>query len=240
MQAEDQHSAGPPARSDKTATAAGLLIVAARPLARDCLAEGLGRDSAFRIVGAVAAVADALAVLRQRSVELVVLDTAGGQDALADASRLVLDAPGQRVVLLDDWADEKRAAAAMDNGLAAYLDWTQTLDELRVALRRVVEGERILTPSLMRAPRPHFRPQPTPRMPLATLASLTPREREILGLMVQGTDIPSVAKQLGLSRSTIEHYRGRLLKRFGFKRFPQLVYWVLTEGEAALRGETPA
>jgi DNA-binding NarL/FixJ family response regulator len=209
---------------------ATVVLIAERALLRDALGEALACGGEFHVVGSVANVSEALELLRQ-GVHLVLIDAAHAQEAVAAASRIAIEAPSARVVMLDPWADAHRCRTAMDNGLAAYLDERQSLADLRAALRRVLAGERVTAPNLANLRKPHFRTTPGKHSgDPAVLEQLTSREREVLELLVRGTDMDTVAAQMKVSRSTVEHYRARLLKRFGFRRFPELAYWMLTAG----------
>jgi PAS domain S-box-containing protein len=52
---------------------------------------------------------------------------------------------------------------------------------------------------------------------------LTPREREIAALLVEGLTSKQIGKRLAVSPRTIDVYRGRLMKKYGAKGTPELV-----------------
>jgi two-component system, LuxR family, response regulator FixJ len=65
------------------------------------------------------------------------------------------------------------------------------------------------------------------------LESLTPREREVLGLMTQGKSNKQMAFELGVSQRTIEIHRGRVMEKTGAASLAQLVRVVMDLGEKA-------
>ncbi len=57
---------------------------------------------------------------------------------------------------------------------------------------------------------------------------LTPREREISALLVEGLTSKLIGKRLGVSPRTIDVYRGRLMKKYGASSTPDLIHKLLT------------
>jgi DNA-binding NarL/FixJ family response regulator len=63
---------------------------------------------------------------------------------------------------------------------------------------------------------------------------LTPREREVLQLTVEGRTIAETARQLGLSPKSIETYRGRTMAKLDIADLPTLVKFAIRHGITAL------
>ena len=57
--------------------------------------------------------------------------------------------------------------------------------------------------------------------------ALTPREREIAALLVEGLTSKQIGKRLAVSPRTIDVYRGRLMKKYGASGTPDLVHRLL-------------
>jgi two-component system, LuxR family, response regulator FixJ len=58
---------------------------------------------------------------------------------------------------------------------------------------------------------------------LAHLNELSPRERRVLEMLVQGCDHRQIADNLNVSRRTVENRRARIMQKFGVDTFPQLI-----------------
>ena len=56
---------------------------------------------------------------------------------------------------------------------------------------------------------------------------MTPRERDVLEGVVAGKTSRTIAADLGLSRKTVEHHRGRIMKKVGVERAADLIREVL-------------
>lgn len=59
-------------------------------------------------------------------------------------------------------------------------------------------------------------------------AALTPREREIAALLVQGLTSKGIGRRLGISPRTVDVYRGRLIKKYAASGTPDLVHKLLS------------
>lgn len=64
----------------------------------------------------------------------------------------------------------------------------------------------------------------------ARLATLTPRERQVLGLLTQGKQNKVMAAELGLSQRTVEIHRAHVMEKMGAGSLAQLVRMVLDAG----------
>jgi FixJ family two-component response regulator len=65
------------------------------------------------------------------------------------------------------------------------------------------------------------------------LATLTPREREVLTLVVDGLANKQIAARLGTAEQTIKMHRGRLMRKMGAESLPALVRLAQLGGVAA-------
>ena len=64
------------------------------------------------------------------------------------------------------------------------------------------------------------------------MGDLTPRGREILGLVCSGLNDAAIAEQLGLSRTTVRNHVNDLYRRTGTHRRAALVVWARERGIA--------
>lgn len=61
----------------------------------------------------------------------------------------------------------------------------------------------------------------------ARIASLTPREREVMDLVVEGKPNKNIAKELGISQRTVEIHRARVMEKMKARSVPRLVQLVI-------------
>lgn len=64
----------------------------------------------------------------------------------------------------------------------------------------------------------------------ARFSRLTPRQRQVLQLVVMGMTSKQIAGELGLSPRTVEVHRAHVMMRIGANRLPQLVRWATVCG----------
>jgi FixJ family two-component response regulator len=70
---------------------------------------------------------------------------------------------------------------------------------------------------------------------VSRLNSLTPREREVLDLLVKGNANKVMASELGLSQRTVEIHRSHVMEKMGVRSLAQLVRMVLDAGSTTGR-----
>ena len=173
-------------------------------LLREALAAGL-RAGGFEVVGEAGDVAGLLRLVDAEIPDVVVVDvrmppthtTEGLEAARAIRSRH----PRVAILVLSQYVETRYAVDLIRDGAAGigYLlkDRVARLDDLADAVRRVAEGGSVIDPEvvarLLGRPRRH-----------SPLDELTPREREILGLMAEGRSNLGIAELLVVESKTVE------------------------------------
>jgi DNA-binding NarL/FixJ family response regulator len=152
-----------------------------------------------------------------------------GIEATRRIVRSIGDAPG--VLVLTTYDLDEYVFEALRSGAAGFL-LKHTSPELLVeAVRAVAAGEGLIAPSLTRKLIEEFvRAAPGPAEPTVALASLTPREREVLDLMVTGQSNPEIAESLVLSEATVKTHVGRVLMKLGLRDRVQAVIYAYEHG----------
>jgi DNA-binding NarL/FixJ family response regulator len=167
---------------------------------------------------------EALILRRQPDVTLVDLNLPGRSGAELTRSLLAAQ-PELRIVLYTGAADERQLLEALDAGAAGLALKTGDPEELEQAIRTVAAGDAYLDPRLT-----------------ALLARddgegrtkvLSPREREILGLLSQGLSGEDAAKQLFLSSETVRTHVRNAMTKLGASTRVHAVALALQRGEIA-------
>jgi DNA-binding NarL/FixJ family response regulator len=168
--------------------------------------ELLLRRAGHHVVGTAgdAESAEALILRRMPDVALVDLALPGRSGAELTRSLLAVE-PSLRIVLYTGAADQRQLLDALDAGAAGFALKSGDPDELEQAIRTVAAGDEYLDPRLTSL---LARPDGGGHSP-----RLSPREREILGLLSQGLSGEDAAKHLSLSSETVRtHVRNAMTK----------------------------
>jgi DNA-binding NarL/FixJ family response regulator len=186
--------------------------------------EGTARlleDAGFEIVGAVD---DADKLMRTVALEhpaVAIVDIkmppTFTDEGLVAAEKIRSTYPDVGVLVLSQYLESRYALRLLEQHPEAvgYLlkERVSDIAVLADALRRIHEGESVLDPTivarLVNRPR-HAGP----------LDELTPREREVLGLIAEGRSNSGIAQFLVLSPKTVEAHVGRIFSKLGLDETP--------------------
>lgn len=103
--------------------------------------------------------------------------------------------------------DDSYLFDAIAAGAQGYVLKDQDADILVHRLRRIEDGEPMLSPSIARRMLEHFRRSAPPAVVVSESdGSLTPRELEVLALLGRGSRVPEAARRLGLTEHTVSTY----------------------------------
>ena len=117
------------------------------------------------------------------------------------------------VVMLTTSDDEKDLIEAFRNGASGYLLKDMEPDDLVVALRDVLKGETIVAPNLVQILAKFHQGDDTEINITNLIATLTPRENEILELLAEGQSNKLIAKNLGISDGTVKLHVKSILRK---------------------------
>ena len=126
------------------------------------------------------------------------------------------------VIFITGHGDIPMAVEAMQHGALDFLPKPFRDQDLIDRIQRALEKDRETRAALGQRARNRER-----------LASLTPREREVLTLVATGKANKAMAAELGLSQRTVEIHRARVMEKMGASSVAQLVRMVLDLEEAA-------
>jgi len=199
----------------------------------DALAMRLDAEDDIEVVAAISTKSPAQSLLARGQADVVLLDGdfAGGRSAQICADITAReDAP--LVIMLSQSSDPALIATAIRAGVAAWVRKDGSLTYLLQVIRGVVAGETWLPPQAIRSVlKLLMLDQDQKRKSGQMLASLTPREREVLACLADGASRQDVAEMLQLSGHTIRTHLQNLMAKLGVHSALEAV--ALTRGELA-------
>lgn len=131
--------------------------------------------------------------------------------------------PGLECLVYTSYADQQAVYRAAVAGAAGYLLKDAGADEVGTAIRQAAAGELVIEPDIVEELRSAAHELPDDE---ALLAPLTPQERRILGMVMDGSTNGEIAIQLGLAEKTVRNYVSNMLTKLGMRNRTQMAVYV--------------
>ena len=141
------------------------------------------------------------------------------------ATRRILTgaAAAPRIVILTTFDLDRYVYAALAAGASGFLLKDVTPEHLVAAVRTVQDGDALLAPAITRRLVQRFARHDPPARPHRDLATLTPRETEVLRLLARALSNAELAATLHLSEATVKTHVARILGKLGLRDRVQAV-----------------
>jgi DNA-binding NarL/FixJ family response regulator len=174
----------------------------------------------IEVVGSAADGAQAVEMVLRLHPDVVLMDLQmPGIDGVAATRQIVASGAQSQVVVLTSFSDSERIVAALDAGAIGYLLKDTEPEDLLEGVRAAARGESPLNP---RAARQLLTARAS--TPVLTV-DLTPREREVLGLVRQGLANKQIARRLGITERTVKAHLTSTFQRIGVSDRTQAALW---------------
>jgi DNA-binding NarL/FixJ family response regulator len=209
-----------------------VLIADDDDLMRAGLVELLSSDPSIEIVGEAATGREAVERSRRLDPQVVLMDVRMPDlDGIAATRELARIVPATKVVILTTFEQDDYVFGALRAGASGFLVKRTRPEALIAAVHTVAAGDSLLSPSVTRRVIERVAQQPTPDLTdEARLGELTPREREILGLVARGLSNREIATALVVEESTIRTHVKRILMKLQLRDRIQIVIFAYETG----------
>jgi DNA-binding NarL/FixJ family response regulator len=152
---------------------------------------------------------------------VVVMDCAlPTMNGLEATRRILADLPETAVLMLSMHSENTWVRQAIDAGARGYILKNAMNLELGPAIRRIAKGETIFDPQIER--------QSTLKGERGS--GLTPRELEVLQMIVDGRSNKEIASALDLSANTVAVHRANIMSALGIHKTAELVVYAIRAG----------
>lgn len=195
-----------------------VVLVGDDRYSRDGL-RGMFETDGAEAVDVAASLAEALTLLRAEKPDVVVVDPSAAEGGPAEwIPQLTAAAPGARVAVLTDSAAEHEVLGALGAGAVSYLLKTSPAEELVAAIRQTAAGSTVLAAGAARGVLAGVvSPRRGGRRPQGPRAELSPRESEVLAMIVDGADNAEIGEALSISRHTVKQHVTNIFDKLGVR-----------------------
>jgi two-component system, NarL family, nitrate/nitrite response regulator NarL len=195
-----------------------ILLVDDHTLFREGVSRLLGTEPAFKVV-ACGSIKEALAVLRQRQIDIVLLDFDLGQ---RDGTRFVRLAKeqgfGGKILVVTAGVEEREAAELIRCGISGIFMKHNSAALLAQGIRDVMAGKVWFDQELLQATMHGSAP-----LPESQSERFTQRERQVLSYVLEGLANKEIAARIGVSESSVKATLQQLFSKTGVHTRGQLV-----------------
>lgn len=166
---------------------------------------------------------------------VVIMDIAMPELNGIEATRQILEiAPATCVIVLSMHSTSEHIFQALQIGVRGYLLKASAGAEVIKAVRTVHAGRRYLSQQISDRVIEDYIRQREAASDQGPLACLSPREREVLQLVVEGKTNTQIADTLFLSRKTVATYRSRMMEKLNVDDLASLVKFAIQHGVTPL------
>jgi DNA-binding NarL/FixJ family response regulator len=201
-----------------------VLLVDDHPLVRRGFRRIIEDEAGITIIGEAGDGSEAIGMVRELHPKVVLMDcTLPGMDGLLATAEIVKSCPGTAVLMCSMHTEKTWIRRAMEAGARGYVTKGAVDLELAGAIRRVAAGELVYEASA-----PDRRAATGRQKP-----NLSPRELQILQLIVEGKSNPEIARQLRLSANTVATHRSNIMNALRIHKTAELVAYAVRNGLAS-------
>jgi DNA-binding NarL/FixJ family response regulator len=175
----------------------------------------------IKVVGEAGDGNEAIRLAEELKPNVIVMDCALPSTSGLLATRKILSkTPEQKILMLSMHSEDTLVRQALEAGARGYVLKNAVDLELAGAIRKVVAGEVVLDPQVSK--RASLKGERN--------GGLTPRELEILQLIVDGKSNKEIADHLGLSVNTVAVHRANIMDALGIHKTAELVVYAIRNG----------
>ena len=217
-----------------------LLIADDQALVRVGLRKILESEPGMTVAGEAEDGERAVAAARRLRPDVVLMDIRmPALDGIEATRRIIATRPATRVLILTTFGLDTYVYDALRAGASGFMLKDAPPEEIAAAVRIVARGEALLAPAVTRAVIEEFArrpPTPAPATP-AAVTDLTPREQEVLGLLVRGLSNPEICRRLVVSEATTKTHVAHILQKLDLRDRVQAVIYAYETGLVAPGGQ---
>lgn len=174
----------------------------------------LTAQSDIEVVAQGATSWDAIQIANEIQPDVIVLDASAMDRSMGAVESILQQHPSIRILIFSISTDEDQVYAALKRGVRGYLLKGNSSAELVQTIRVLSQGQSFISPSLAAKLLMRSAPSSISEAKVASpFPRLTPREEQILSILVQGRSNKEIGNKLELSEKTIKHHLTNILQK---------------------------
>lgn len=208
-----------------------VLVADDQPLVRAGIRRVIEADQALAVVGEAADGHEAVALTKALRPDIVLMDIRMPVlDGIEATTRLVQEGAETRIVILTTFGLDEYVLGALRAGASGFVLKEAPPEEILDALHVVARGDALISPAVTRTVIEELGRRPARAELAARLDELTPREREVLGLLARGMSNAEIAAELVVGEGTVKTHVAHVLAKLGVRDRVQAVVFAYESG----------
>jgi two-component system response regulator NreC len=203
-----------------------VLLVDDHQVLSDGLVVLLEADPKISVVGQCENGLDVLPLAMKTRPDVIILDiTLPGLNGIDVCRELSEKTPDIAVIILTMHNNEEFTIEALENGASGYLLKDAAADEVILAVHATIRGELFLGGGIDKNVLSKLhKDRSDPYL------QLTSRERQVLGLIVEGKTSPQIARELSITPKTVDTHKHHIRKKLDIHTQTELVKYAIRKG----------
>lgn len=200
----------------------------------------LDTEDGLRVSGEAATGREAVRYALQIRPDVILMDIQMPElDGVAATKEILDEWPEARVIILTMYRQDRYVFEAIKAGARGYLLKDSGADDLVSAIRKVADGEALLSPELAASVLDEFhKVRSLPEHPEHKISGLSEREADILRLLAKGSSNQEIAHALDVSEKTVRNRLSEIFSKLRLNNRTEAALYALREGIASLRDDT--
>jgi DNA-binding NarL/FixJ family response regulator len=209
-----------PAKLGAGAKPRRVVVVGDTCVSEQGMAAIVGRDKRYHVCGSTNGFYDADELIRQHRPDVLLIEPfLQDRDGIRWIQDLAAEHPQTRILIVSRGSERVYAERALHAGAAGYWMKNGSAEELMRAVQTVAGGEIYASPAVMALAMQKFaRRENLPQ----GLEALSDRELAVFSLIAYGRGVGRIAKELGISRKTVETHCGHIKQKLGYANAEEL------------------